>query len=66
MTIRYEAELFPDIKVIGVVSPIAKAVGELHRRYPGPSPFPFRGAQLGGLSIDGAYIYPPPRAAVTA
>jgi hypothetical protein len=47
-----------DIKVIGVESPIAKMVQELQQRYPGPLPFPYRGASLGGLSIEGAYIYP--------
>jgi len=35
-----------------------------------PKPYPgmtrYGGSKLGGMEIDGAYIYPPPRAAVTA
>jgi hypothetical protein len=52
------------VKVVGSGSPLAEAVQELHRRYPGNRLIPFEGPQLGGLSIEGAYVYPPAAAPV--
>jgi len=48
-----------DIKVIEPQNPIARTVQELHRRYPGASPVPFRESRIGDLNIEGAYVYPP-------
>lgn len=43
-----------DIKVVGPDSPVGKALHELQQRYPGR----YGGPTLGGLGIEGAYIYP--------
>lgn len=48
-----------EIKVISPNSPIARAVQDLHRRYPVKSVIPFGAGQFGGMSIEGAYVYPP-------
>jgi hypothetical protein len=45
------------IKVIAPTDPVAQAILDLRRRYPGKKPIPFWGSQLGGLSVDGAVIY---------
>ena len=47
------------VKVVAPGSPVGKAVQALHGRVRGPSPARFEGDQLGGVSIEGAYIYPP-------
>lgn len=48
------------IKVIGTDDPLAKDVIEMQKKYPGPLPTRYHGRQLGGLSIDEAYVYPLP------
>jgi hypothetical protein len=48
-----------EIKLVGAGSPLARAVQDLHSRYPGPSPIPYRGSQLGDINIEAASIYPP-------
>jgi hypothetical protein len=48
-----------DVKVIGATSPVAQAVQDVHRQYPGKVPTRYRGARLGDLSIEEAHIYPP-------
>jgi hypothetical protein len=48
-----------EIKLVEPGSPIARAMRELNARIPGPSPIRYGGAQIGGMSIEGAYIYPP-------
>jgi len=63
-------ELF-DVRTVRVDHCMAVAAAEVVRPksakakvYDGATAF--RGEKLGGYEIDGAYIYPPPRAAVTA
>jgi hypothetical protein len=46
-----------EIKVVGPDSRVGKAMRDLNRSYPGASPIWHRGGSLGGLSIDGAYVY---------
>jgi hypothetical protein len=47
-----------EIKLVGPGSPVGEALRDLPGRYPGPSLLRYGGAHLGGLSIDGAYVYP--------
>jgi hypothetical protein len=47
-----------DIKLLSPADPFAVAVANLCRRYPGKTPRPYGDTLLGGVSIDGAYIYP--------
>jgi hypothetical protein len=53
-----------EIKVVGPDSSVGKAMRDLIKRYPGAPLIPYRDASLGGLSIEGAYIYPPSPAPV--
>jgi hypothetical protein len=53
-----------EIKVVGPDSPVGKAVRDLHRRHPVPSPIRYREARLGDVSVVGAYVYPPVPASV--
>jgi hypothetical protein len=53
-----------DVTVIEPQHPIARAVQDLQRRYPGPGPIWYSGLQFGGLSVDGVYVYPPTPAPV--
>jgi hypothetical protein len=53
-----------DVKLIGPTEPIAEGIQDMHRRYPAKSPIHLGETQLNGVSIDGAYIYPPLTAAV--
>ena len=46
------------IRLVEGDGPLAQAVAQLHRRHPGNRGIPYDGAQLGGVSIEGAYIYP--------
>jgi hypothetical protein len=67
-----------EIKVVGLNDSIARAASELTRpQVPGspfaawgPKPYPgmtrFGGSTLGGVDVDGAYIYPPPRSGASA
>jgi hypothetical protein len=48
------------VKVIGMDDPVAKAVVDLYRRFPGRTPR-FDGRSLGGVGVADVYIYPPPR-----
>jgi hypothetical protein len=45
-----------EVKLIGSSNPIAEALEKMQQRYPGG--IRYRGTQLGGLSIEEAYIYP--------
>jgi hypothetical protein len=47
-----------EIKVVGPDSGVGKALLGLHQQYAERSPIRYRGAQLGDLSIEGAYVYP--------
>jgi hypothetical protein len=49
-----------EVKIIGTADALAKDVAAARDRCPGKSPGWFRGDRLGNVSIDGAYIYPPP------
>ncbi|HVS36332.1 MAG TPA: hypothetical protein VMS17_12250 [Gemmataceae bacterium] len=53
-----------EIKVVAPDSDVGKAIREVAGRRPGPIPTPYGSIRLGGLSIDGAYVYPPVAAAV--
>lgn len=49
------------VKVVGIYDPVAKAVLDLYRRFPGRTPR-FEGRTLGGVGVDEVYIYPQPGA----
>ncbi len=46
------------VKLIASSDPLAKAVSEIHQRYPGHSATRFGGKNLGGMGVEGAFIYP--------
>ena len=46
------------VKVLGTDAPVAKAVLELMKKYPGEIPMRYHGRLLGNLSVDEACIYP--------
>ncbi len=48
-----------EYKVVAPGSRIGKAIREVAGRRPGPIPMPYGSVRLGGVSIDGAYVYPP-------
>jgi hypothetical protein len=50
------------IKLIAPANPMAQDILAIHQRAPGPRAYPIRwsGKRLGNVSIDGAYLYPPP------
>ncbi len=48
-----------EVKVIAPSAPLGEAIADIHRRYPGRLATRYGGPSLGGMSIDGAYIYPP-------
>jgi hypothetical protein len=52
------------VRLIAPDDPVALAVQEIHRRYPGSGSFQYTGASFGGMSVDGVYIYPPVAAPV--
>lgn len=52
------------VTVAGPASAVGKAICDIAARRPGHVPLSYGGARLGGLSIDGAYVYPPVAAAV--
>ncbi|MEQ8789176.1 MAG: hypothetical protein RIC55_22880 [Pirellulaceae bacterium] len=54
------------VKLINTSDRIARAAIEIRDRYSTPLPTRYGGSSLGGLSIDGAYIYPPVSALNTA
>jgi hypothetical protein len=49
-----------DLKLVGLTNPVAADIKEINRKYPGRSPTRTRRPQLGGISIDEAYVYPTP------
>jgi hypothetical protein len=48
------------IKVVGPSERVGQAILEVQRRYPSRPGGRYDGASLGGVSIDEAYVYPPP------
>ncbi|HEY7314732.1 MAG TPA: hypothetical protein VH643_35620 [Gemmataceae bacterium] len=48
-----------EVKVIDSADPLAMAAADYQRRHGAKSVLPCRGDRLGGVSIEGAYIYPP-------
>jgi len=48
------------VKVVGMYDPVAKAVVDLYRRFPGRA-LPLDGRSLGGVGVAEIYIYLPPR-----
>jgi hypothetical protein len=48
-----------EVKVIDATDPMAVAALDYQRRHGAKSVLPYRGDSLGGVSIEGAYIYPP-------
>lgn len=58
------ASMMPDlwldpfqVKIIGADAPLAKAVMEIQKKYPGKLPTRYHGRALGGLSVEEVYIY---------
>lgn len=49
-----------DLKILGPTDPVAADLLEINRKFPGRSPTRTRRPQLGGMSIDDAYVYPRP------
>ncbi len=47
------------IKLVNSSDPIARDAIRIRDRYPAKLPTRYRGSSLGGMSIGGAYIYPP-------
>jgi hypothetical protein len=48
-----------EVKVVGPDSRVGTALLDLHRQYPGQAPLRYRGTALGGLQVEGVYVYPP-------
>ena len=49
-----------EINLVSANSPIAKAIADMHQRYPEASrPIYYRGAKFGELYVEGGYVYPP-------
>jgi hypothetical protein len=46
-----------EIKMVGTEEPVAKALEDFHRRYPGKFPARLPGSQFVGLPIDQAFVY---------
>jgi hypothetical protein len=49
-----------DVKLVGMDDPVAKAALEIRDRSPAPLATLLRDRQIGGLIVEGAYIYPRP------
>ena len=47
-----------DFKVVAPGSAVGQSIRDIAGRRPGSMPLPYGSARLGGLSIDGAYVYP--------
>jgi hypothetical protein len=47
------------VKIIGLNDPIAKAIADIYRRYPGHIPTRYNGPVFGGQAVAEVYIYPP-------
>jgi hypothetical protein len=56
-----------EVRLIGPTNPIARDVLAFQQRAAnlGVSPSKWSGTQLGNVSVDGAYLYPPPAVATT-
>jgi len=54
------------VKLLNPKHPVAEAMVELQRRYPGRPviPYGYGEDRMGDLSVDGAYLYPPAEAVV--
>ncbi len=52
-----------EVKLIGPADPLAQDVLAVQRRYRGRGPIRYAGKHLGGVSVEGAYLYPLPAAA---
>lgn len=48
------------VKVIGIDDPLARAMLEIQKKYPGRTRFRHDGCQLGNVSVDEIYLYPLP------
>jgi hypothetical protein len=48
-----------DIKLIGATDPLTHDILKIRKRYSGAAPIRFGGAQLGGMLVEEALIYPP-------
>jgi hypothetical protein len=51
------------VKLIHADHPLARAVLDIHRRYPGKLPIRYGGRVLAGITIEGAYLYSSPATA---
>jgi len=47
------------VKLVNSSDPIAREAMQIRDRYPAKIPTHYHGSSIGGMSIDGAYIYPP-------
>ena len=47
------------VKLVNSSHRVARDAIRIRDRYPTPVPTRYQGSSLGGLAIDGAYIYPP-------
>jgi hypothetical protein len=47
------------VKVVSTHDPVAKAILDIYRRFPGRIPPRFNGPVLGGVAVAEVYIYPP-------
>lgn len=54
-----------DIKAVGEESELARAIRELHQQKTSSRGFRLGSRRFGGLSIEGAYVYPPLSAPLT-
>ena len=53
--------LYPfQVKVVGSDAPVAKDIIAIQQKYPGKMATRFHGRQLGGVTVEEAYIYPNP------
>jgi hypothetical protein len=52
------------VKAIAPSDPVAQAAVEISRRYPSKHPIRLGGGDMGGVSVDEVYIYPPLAATV--
>jgi hypothetical protein len=51
------------VKIIKPSDPIAQAITDIYRRYPGRIPTSYGGSALGGVPVADVYIYPKPQSA---
>ena len=49
--------LTSSVKLVPTSDPLAQAALDIHRRYPGRTATRF-GGKVGGIGVDGVYIYP--------